>query len=87
MCLTEHLMYWSNDWDKIFPSWIKYVKNNDKIFIECDDKHIKKAQSFRNYLDDNENKQINEINLVKKYKKTKNIDDLENLYDKNIKEY
>jgi len=87
MCLTEHLMYLSHDWDNIFPSWIKYVKTIDDIFIGCDYKHIKIAQKLFTYCDDDIITKKKELELVKKYSKSKNIKDLENLFDYDIKNY
>ena len=87
MCLTEHLMYYSHDWDSLFPSWIKYVKRKNSIFIGCDHKHIKKAHKLITYNNDNDNKQKNEIDVVKKYNKTKNINDLNGLYNNKMNEY
>ncbi len=83
MCLTEHLMYVSHDYDTHFPSWIKYVKND--IFIGYDCKHIKKIHKFVKYSDNDIYKKKSELEKVKKYSKTKNIEDLEELYDKKTK--
>ena len=65
---------------------MKFVKDKHNIFIGCDDEHIQKAHQLVTYIDDNDNKKKNELNIVKKYNKTKNINDLYGLYD-NINEY
>ena len=80
-------MYYSHDWDEVFPSWIKYVKSKNNIFIGCSVKHIKKAQKLCTYIDDNDKKQKNELDIVKKYIKTKNINDLKELYNNDMNEY
>jgi hypothetical protein len=75
MVLREHLMYYSHDWDEIFPSWIKYVKK-DKIIIGAKVDHIKLAHRIKSGPDKEE-----EIKKVEKYSHTEDLNDLEDLYD------
>ncbi len=51
MCLKEHMIYLSHDWDTIFPFWIRYYWNN-KVIIGCNATHFKKL--FQYYTDDDE---------------------------------
>lgn len=82
MCLTEHLRYVSHEWDTNFPNWIKYVQDKDNISIGCNTTHMKKVHKLIKYSVDDHQKKKNEIKMVTKYLKTKNLDDVKEISKK-----
>lgn len=67
MCLNEHLMYYSHDWDNAFPIWIKYIQDDGSVITGCGLEHFKKMQKLRQYIENNTKQKQQEINAFKAY--------------------
>lgn len=75
MCLNEHLMYLSNDWDQPFPIWLKYVQDDGTIITGCNLDHFIKVQEMTTYNDDNVGRKKKNLQILKNFVRmvTKNI--------------
>lgn len=67
MCLNEHLMYYSHDWDSEFPIWIKYIQNDGSIITGCGLEHFEKMQKLRQYIENNTEQKQKALKAFKAY--------------------
>lgn len=79
MCLNEHLIYLSHDWDRSFPGWIKYVLDDGKIQTGCDLQHLQKAHNVFTYRYNDENRKREEFEAVRNYIEDNNPEHLKGL--------
>jgi hypothetical protein len=73
MCLNEHLMFYSYDWDSPFPIWLKYVQDDGTIVTGCTLEHFIEVQEMNTYIKNNVATKKKELVNFKKFLKDGNV--------------